>query len=130
MQELSEAYHYQLEDVSTKIDQYYIRINKLEMIVRQFQSKNPHYQQKEDNREEYHKEKVRHQEIESLMLEKYSKYEAEIGELKKTNDRLIQELIKANKTIQDLNQRILNYSQDLHRSRQKEPDNEIVRLIE
>lgn len=41
LQELSEAYHYQLEELSTKLDQYYTKINHLEMLVKSVQAKTP-----------------------------------------------------------------------------------------
>jgi len=37
------------------------------------------------------------------MLEKYSKYEKELQEHRKNNDRLIQEVLSANKRADDLN---------------------------
>lgn len=43
------------------------------------------------------------------MLEKYGKYENELGEHKKTNERLIQELIKANRAVDELNQKTKAY---------------------
>lgn len=33
MQELSEAYHYQLEELAGKIDQYETKVHRLEMLV-------------------------------------------------------------------------------------------------
>lgn len=75
MQELSGAYHSHLEELEQKTDQLNNKIIQLELFRNELQRKIPREAEKMDAREEYHKEKARHQEIESLMLEKYSKYE-------------------------------------------------------
>jgi chromosome segregation ATPase len=95
IQELEGTYRHQLDELHRKVDYLNSRVQSLEQLKNHLSKE----QDKIKVREEYHREKLRHQEIESLMLEKYSKYESELNEQKRANDRLIQELTKANRTI-------------------------------
>ena len=108
IQDKENSYHSLVEELHTRIDELNNKVVQL-----QFRSTAQPQTQKLHVREEYHKEKLRHQEIQSLMLEKYSKYQNDINQHKRNNDRLIQELIKANKNIDELGSKNLQLEEQL-----------------
>lgn len=61
---MENAYQHQFEELHRRIDQLNTKVHHLEYI----KSMQPKETEKLHVREEYHKEKLRHQEIESLML--------------------------------------------------------------
>ena len=63
------------------------------------------------------------------MLEKYSKYEKELQEHRKNNDRLIQEVISANKRADDLNRMVAEMERDIAKLKQS-GQGDVAQLLE
>lgn len=70
------------------------------------------------------------------MLEKYSKYQNEINQHKRNNDRLVQELAKASRSVDEACQRNINLQDQLEQFKmkcgqlQQSPHQQISRLLE
>jgi hypothetical protein len=91
-----------VEKESSRIDYYMLRIQDLEQALHSRHRPSPANHPASP-----------HQEIESLLLEKYSKYMRELDEEKKVNEKLNMELSIAWKSLRELEMKSFNTSQDI-----------------
>jgi predicted RNase H-like nuclease (RuvC/YqgF family) len=98
---MEDGFFAQQEIINSHLDDLSSRLSKLEAFKQQAEGRLDRGKSLV-GREEAHKEKERHQEIETVLIDKYSYNERQIQELKKEIEKLTQQLKSANKDNEDL----------------------------